>query len=106
MMTFPMLPMSLPARAATSAMRVRAGLQVAVIPRLVIRVPGAERPQADRREQLCPNHFQDRLPPIAVENRMVERNREDLVGPTRRVVPVRAIDHVPQVAPVRIPEAL
>src|SRR5947209_19121277 len=86
-----------------------ARLQVAVVGRLELRVVGRERAQADGRQELLPRDFEHRLPALAFEHRVFERDGEELVGPAGRVVPallLPALDHVVEVAATLVPEAL
>ena len=80
--------------------------QIAVVVRLVVRMARRQRPQADRRQQPLAHDLHHRLPARAVEHRMVERDREQLVRPARRIVAVLAVDDVVEIAALLVPEAL
>lgn len=57
--------------------------EIAVVGGLVIGMGACKRPQPDGREQLLLDHVDDARPPALVEDRIVERNGEDLVGTKR-----------------------
>jgi hypothetical protein len=70
--------------------------QIALVSRSVRRLPRAERPQAHRREQFAAHRPQHRLPLRAVEDRIGQRDGEELVWPQRSIV---GVDHVEQMFP-------
>src|SRR5262245_6282157 len=74
--------------------------EIPVVLRLVIAMSRGERPQADRSDQPIANDLQHRLPSLAVQDRMVERNCQHLVGPAGWIVAGFAIDHVVQIPAV------
>ena len=60
--------------------------QVAEVARLVVGVAGRERAQADRRQQPIAHDAHHRLPAVARQHRMRQRDREHLVRPALRIV--------------------
>jgi len=82
-----------------------AAAQIAVVLRVVVDVPRAQSAQPERRQQLVVNHPQHRLPVAASENRMRQRERDDLIRAARRVVAILAVDDVEQVPHGLVPEA-
>src|SRR5271154_681964 len=83
-----------------------AGAQVAEIARLVIGLDRRKGAQPDRRQQLLSYRGDDPLPTLLVEDRVFERDREDLVRSERVVVAILAIDNVVEIAAGRMPEAV
>jgi len=82
-----------------------AAAQIAVILRVVVHVLRAQRAQPERRQQLVVNDSQHGFPVAASENRMRQRDCNDLVWPARRVVAVLAVDDVEQMPRGLVPEA-
>ncbi len=68
--------------------------QITEITRLVIGLPRRQRAQSHRRQQAFANRGDDGLPARAVEDRVIERDRKDLVRSERRVVAILAIDDI------------
>ena len=60
--------------------------QIAVVLRLVVAMTGRQRAQSDGRQQAIADHVEDRPPALAVEHRVIERDREDLIRPAGRIV--------------------
>lgn len=60
--------------------------QIAVVRRLVVGMVLGQRPQAEGREQLVSHDLDDTLPSRFVEDRIIERDREDLVRPEGGIV--------------------
>src|SRR5262245_29017039 len=82
------------------------GPEIAVILGLVIRVTRSQGAQPIGRQQLVANRAKDGWPAIAIQYRIVERNREKLIGPARDDVRrTFAVDYVVQVAALFIPKA-
>src|SRR5262249_56737002 len=79
--------------------------QVAVIPRLVIRMTRGQRPQPDRRQQPLRYHAKYRLPSAFLQNRIRQREREDLIRPTRRVGAALAVDDLVEIPAPCLPDA-
>ena len=77
-----------------------AGPQIAVVLVLVVGMPWRERPQAPRASAASRDTtVEHALPTRAIENRIVERKRQQLIGPQRRIErTVLAVDHVIKVA--------
>ena len=48
----------------------------------------------------------DGIPSPAVEDRVIERDRKDLVGSERRIVAVVAVDDIVEIAPGLAPETV
>src|SRR5947209_14753009 len=59
---------------------------ISVIFRLIVLVLGRKRAETYWRKKLILYNFQDRLPFIFGKNRILQRNRNDLVGANRRVI--------------------
>src|SRR5262249_15783635 len=55
--------------------------KVAEVARLVVRLPRGERTQAHWRQEMLTRDREYRSPLLALEYRMIERNREDLIRP-------------------------
>ena len=51
------------------------------------------------------HHLQHRLPAFAVKHRMIEGNREYLIGPARRIVALLTVHYVKEIAGLRVPES-
>ena len=83
-----------------------AGAQVAVIARFVIFFAWRERAQAERGQKIRFHHFQNAWPLFLIEDRMVQRNCEDLIGAQRVIVAAFAIDYIVQIISFGVPEAL
>ena len=64
----------------------------------------AQGPQSEGSQQLLFRQLQDRSPARRVEHRVIQRKRENLIGPARRVVSVRAVDYVVEMAEFLLPE--
>src|SRR5437763_14821070 len=88
--------------------RTVARTQIAGVNRFVIRMLRRERTQADRREQLFLGYIYDGSPPRLVENRMIERDRKQLVRPAGGIIFSAAVhaDHIVKIAAFREPKAL
>ena len=82
-----------------------AGAQVAEIPRFVIGLARGERAQSNRRYQLGMHRGNDRIPILPIEDRVLERNRENLVRSESGVVTIFTIDDIVEIAACRVPKA-
>src|SRR5271154_7589655 len=78
------------------------GAQVAEIARFVVGLARRKGAQPDRRQQLLSYRGDDSLPTLLVEDRVFERDREDLVRSERGVVAILAIDDVVEIAATRL----
>src|SRR5262249_15533673 len=83
-----------------------AGAQVAVVCRLIVGGPWRERAQTERGQEPFGGHIEHGYPFFLVEDRVLKREREQLVGAAGRVVSVLAINHVVEIAALRVPESL
>src|SRR5215218_964777 len=79
--------------------------QVAVIGRLVVGMAWRQRTQANRRQQSILDDIYDGCPAGLFEHRVLERYRQQLIGPARSVVSGLAVHDVIQVAACLVPEA-
>src|SRR5688500_11531553 len=70
--------------------------KIAVILRFVVGMIWGERAQADRGRELPANDSEHRFPPVALQDRMLERDREYLVGPAGGIRSLFAVDDVVQ----------
>src|SRR5688572_18469586 len=68
-------------------------------------MPGRERAQTDRRQQPIMNHLHYIRPALALEHRVVERNRQHLVRPAGGIVTLLTVDNVVEMTGRRVPEA-
>ena len=68
--------------------------QIAEILCFVIGIAGRERSQADRRQKSRLHDVDDALPSRAIEHRIVERDRDDLIRTTLGAVAMLAVDDV------------
>src|SRR6185436_6568768 len=81
--------------------------QISVVARFEVRIVGRKRPESDRRQQFALNRADDFFPPGALEYRVVQRNRQQLIGPAFRVVTaLLRVDDVVEVFAGCVPEAL
>src|SRR4029077_14333954 len=83
--------------------RTLSGTKVTAINRFVIWIVWRKRAQTDRREQFFLRNFENRFPMFCVENRMIEREGDQLIWPAGRIVCTAAIniDNIVKVTALR-----
>src|SRR5205823_4159596 len=67
-------------------------------------MPAAERAQTHWREQFGAHFLDDGGPAFFLENRMAQRDGEDLIGPAGGIVALLAVDHVEEITALFGPE--
>src|SRR5262245_57679224 len=79
--------------------------QVAVVRRPVIGMAWRERAQADRRQQPIGDHVEHGFPFVFVEDRILQRERQQLVRAAGLVVAALAVYDVEKVSAIGVPES-
>src|SRR5579883_2127187 len=79
--------------------------KVPVVFGFVVWFAWGQRTQPARGQQALADDVQNRVPVFLGEDRIIERDREDLIGAAGSIVASLAVHHVEQVFLARIPEA-
>lgn len=91
------------------------GTEIAVVSGFVVRFARRQRTQSDGRQQLLPGRFEHCLPVARIQNRIRQRDGEDLIGADSGIVRFAAafpaigfpgIDHIEKTTGLLIPESV